>query len=83
MDEEKSALAVEAKDCREGSKGFVGGDNGGGLPFTIFQGSGGAAEDNKAVVYEENAMSPVDGRMVPRGERETDISICRERCQPQ
>jgi hypothetical protein len=66
-DEEKSALAGEAKDCWEGSIGFVGGDNGGGLPLAIFEGSGGAAEDNTAVVYNENAMSPVDGRMVPGG----------------
>ena len=38
-----------AKYCREGSGGFDG--DGGGLLLSIFEGTGGAAEDNAAVVY--------------------------------
>ena len=48
-DEGKSGPAGEAKYCREGSGGFDG--DGGGLLLAIFEGTGGAAEDNAAVVY--------------------------------
>ncbi len=49
-DEGKSGQAGEAKYCREGSEGFDG--DGGGLLLAIFEGTGGAAEDNAAVVYD-------------------------------
>jgi hypothetical protein len=48
-EEGESGPAEEVKDCREGSGGFDG--DGGGLPLAIFEGVGGAAEDNAAVVY--------------------------------
>ena len=48
-DEGKSGPAGEAKYCREGSGGFDG--DGEGLLLAIFEGTGGAAEDNAAVVY--------------------------------
>ena len=41
---------MDQLDCREGSGGFVG--DGGGLSLAIFEGSGGAAEDNAAVVHD-------------------------------
>ena len=49
-DERKSRPAGEAKDGREGSGGF--GGDGEGLPLAIFEGSGGAAEDDAAVAFD-------------------------------
>ena len=51
--------------------------------LAIFEGTGGAAEDDAAVIY--GGKSGESGRWEdgPGGERETDICRCRERCQPQ
>ena len=67
-DEGKSGPAGEAKDCREGSGGFDG--DGGGLLLAIFEGTGGAAEDDAAVIH--------GGRMVPGGTRNRHLSMQRE-----
>ncbi len=48
-DEGKSGPAGEAKDCWEGSGGFDG--DGGDLLLAIFEGTGGAAEDDAAVIW--------------------------------
>ncbi len=44
--------------------------------MAIFEGSGGAAEDNAAVVYRRygKTVSPVGGRMVPGGTRNRHLS---------
>ncbi len=55
-DERSSRPAGEAKDSREGSGGF--GGDGEGLPLAIFEGSGGAAEDDAAVAFDGKSSEP-------------------------
>ena len=56
LDEGNSGPAREAKDGREGPGGF--GGDGEGLPLTIFEGSGGAAEDDAAVAFDGEKSEP-------------------------
>ncbi len=55
-DERNSRPAGEAKDGREGSGGF--GGDGEGLPLAIFEGSGGAAENDAAVAFDGKSSQP-------------------------